>query len=230
MRALRVTGRRVYTAARTLTHPVTGRSVMLLGTMHIGHAGYFSRLSRVLARHQATGAEIHVEGISSNPRCGLSAWECERLDEVDSWADPETAGAAAALLSLDSQGANLRVPAGARNIDFTQVELLRRVGEDNFRRLLAPQPASPGGRSAGGLVRAALRFQMRHGRALRGRRVNRVVITERNRLAFVGATDALTRGDVVLVWGADHVPGLTRLFRASGYRVSAEDWFEACAI
>jgi uncharacterized protein YbaP (TraB family) len=61
----------------------------------------------------------------------------------------------------------------------------------------------------------------------RNRRVNRVVIGERNRRAFEGATEALTRGDVVLVWGTDHLPGLARLFTRAGY-LGHEAWFQAC--
>ena len=34
--ALRITGSRVETAVWTLTHPATGRTVTLVGTMHIG--------------------------------------------------------------------------------------------------------------------------------------------------------------------------------------------------
>jgi len=222
----------------TLTHPGTGRTVTLVGTMHIGDATYFGRLSTVLDRLAADGAEIHVEGISRHDEDRLTDWERDRLDEADGWADAETAGAAVRLLSLESQGANLRLPDGTRNVDLSHAELLRGVGWDNYRRLFAIEPAGPPAPGFGPVVRAAVRFQLRHSRALedlrslrpRNRRVHRVVIGERNRRAFTGAVEALGRGDVVLVWGTDHLPGLARLFRAAGCRLRHQEWFRACRI
>ncbi|MGH2687589.1 MAG: hypothetical protein ACRDKW_02110 [Actinomycetota bacterium] len=236
--ALRITGSRVETAVWTLTHPGTGRTVTLVGTMHIGDPAYFRDLSGVLGKLSAGGAEIHVEGISRRDEEDLSDWERGRLTEADSWADPETAGAAVRLLSLESQGAQLRLPEGTRNIDMSHAEFLRCVGWDNYRRLFAVPPAKPPGPGFGPVVRAAIRFQLRHGRGLdrlrslraRNRRVNRVVIGTRNRIAFAGGREALTRGDAVLVWGTDHLPGLARLFAAAGYRLRREEWFEACTI
>jgi len=97
------------------------------------------------------------------------------------------------------------------------------------------------GRPAPGLaplVRAAIRFQLRHGRGLevvrsflpRPRRVNRVVIAERSAVAFAGATEALRHGDVALLWGCGHLPGLTRLFIRAGYRPEPGRWVTACQV
>ncbi len=81
-------------------------------------------------------------------------------------------------------------------------------------------------------------FELRHREAFhrlrslrrRYRRVNDVVIGERNRLAFAGAVDALSRGNVVLLWGADHLPGLARLLALQGFALRHEQWFDACGI
>lgn len=235
--AVSVTGKHVRTAVWTLVHPVTGRTVTLFGTMHIGDAAYFRQLSTLLADLAVSGAEIHVEGISNSDEDRPNEWEKDRLTEAGGWADPETAGAAVALLQLASQG-ELIVPEGARNVDMSHLELLRRVGWRNYRRLMAPQPVSPFTAGLGPLVRAVLRFQLRHQRfferlqSLRrsNRLVNQVVMQERNRIAFAGAGEALSRGDVVLVWGPDHLPGLAKLFSGAGYRRRHECWFEVCAI
>jgi hypothetical protein len=236
--ALRITRARVRTAVWTLTHPTTGRTVTLVGVMHIGDVPYFQNLSALLAGLAASGAEVHVEGISRHDRGCLTEWEEDRLAEADGWEDAETSVAAVSLLRLASQSAQLGLPDGARNVDLTDADLLRRVGWDNYRRLFASQPATPPGPGFGRGVRAAVRFQLRHGRVIealgllrpRNRSVNRVVIGERNRVAFAGGVDALARGDVALLWGTDHLPGLARLFVAAGYRLRREDWFEACTI
>ena len=58
--AVRMAGNRVQTAVWRLVHPVTGRTVTLFGTMHIGNAAYFRRLSSLLADLAAAGAEGDV--------------------------------------------------------------------------------------------------------------------------------------------------------------------------
>ena len=236
--ALRVDRRRVKTAVWTLAHPATGRTVTLLGTMHIGDPAYFGQLSEVLAGLAEAGAEVHVEGISDGVAGPMSDWERDRLAEADGWANAETSGAAVALLQLESQGGKLRLPAGTRNIDLTYVELLRRVGWDDYRRLLAPQPELRVAPGLGPVVRAAMRFQLRHSRSLArlaslrpwARRVSEVVMGARNEIAYAGGLDALERGDVVLVWGTDHLPELAERFAAAGYRPRREQWFDACTI
>jgi hypothetical protein len=183
------------------------------------------------------GTEVQVEGIMRR-HDGLSEWEAERLAEAARWPDLETAGAAVSFLRVESQCVRLRLPAGARNVDLSDVELLRRVGWDNFRRLFAPTVGDRRDAKTHPLVRAGIRLHLRHGRTLdrlsslrrRNRIINRVVIGERNRVAFAGALDALTRGDVALVWGTDHLPGLARLFQAEGYRLRRKDEFAACTI
>jgi hypothetical protein len=205
--------------------------------MHIGAPRYFRELSTVVDRLGTAGAEVHVEGISRHHDDRLTAREQQRLNEAARWADPERTGAAVTLLRAASQSVWLQLPAGVRNLDLSHVELLRGVGWDNYQRLFAPAIESPAPR-LGPVTRAAVRFQVRHRRALdqvkalrpRNRLVNRVVIKERNHLAFAGAAQALARRDVVLVWGADHLPGLARLFRADGYRLRSVQWFDACAI
>jgi pheromone shutdown protein TraB len=235
---LRLTGNHVRTAVWTLVHPATGRTVILVGTMHIGDATYFRNLTELLAGLAAGGAEIHVEGIARRDGDCLSEWEEDRLAEAGTWDDAETTGAAVNLLSLESQSVHLHLPDGTRNVDLSHVELLRRVGWDDYRRLFASPPEAPATPGFGPVARTAIRFQLRHSRMIealsslrpRNRRVNRVVIGERNRRAFEGATEALTRGDVVLVWGADHLPGIARLFTAAGYRLGHEAWSEACLL
>src|SRR6185503_3070393 len=178
---------------------------------------------------------IHVEGIARRDGDCLNEWEEDRLAEADTWTDAEASGAVR-LLGLESQGALLELPDGTRNIDLSHAELLRCVGWDNYRRLFALQPEPPGPAGFSPAVRTAIRFQLKHGRAIealcslrpRTRRLNRVVIGQRNRRAFEGATDALTRGDTALVWGTDHLPELARLFTGAGYRLRHEVWFEAC--
>lgn len=234
--ALRVLGSRVQTATWVYRRPDTGRTVTLVGTMHIGNARYFGQLSELLDRLAGSGTEIHVEGIAHRSEEGLTALERRRLAEAGAWADRETTGAAVAALQAESQS-GLRLPDGSRNIDLSHLELLRRIGWNEYRRLFRPPPAGAP-QLSGAAARAAIRFQLRHNRGLeilrglspRQRRLNRVVISERNAVAFAGAADALKERDVALVWGCDHLPGLARLFVGAGYRLTEQRWFDACSV
>ena len=226
----------------TLAHRSTGRRVTLVGVMHIGDSSYFDVLSDLLFELARHGEEIHVEGISAGTAHGtddldLTPWERERLAEAATWADPEAA--TAGMLQLASQRVGLRLPDNTRNVDLSDLDLLRAVGWRDYERLLRPAPISPPLRRPTGLaVRSAMRFQLRYGRAIqriralrpRNRRIDRVVIGSRNRWAFMGAHAALQWTDVVLVWGTDHLPGLAAMFRANGYRLHHEAWLEACRI
>jgi hypothetical protein len=73
----------VQTAVWTLTHPATGRTVTLVGTMHIGDGPFFRDLSGLLAGLAADGAEIHVEGIARRDGDCLNEWEEDRLAEAE---------------------------------------------------------------------------------------------------------------------------------------------------
>jgi hypothetical protein len=235
--AIRITGNRLSTAVRTFVHPRTARIVTLVGTMHIGEAGYFEELSSLLDGLAAGGAEVHVEGIHDREDRSMRSWERNYLAAAYSWAHPETSGAAA-FLGVDSQGDRLRLPADARNVDLSHVELLRRVGRNNYRHLFGPPLADPSASGGGPVMRAVMRFELRHRgtlnrlRLLRGRnrKVQQVVIRDRNRVAFAAAVESLVRRDVVLVWGADHLPGLARLFALQGYHLRREQWLDACQI
>jgi hypothetical protein len=158
--ALRLTGNHVRTAVWTLAHPATGRTVTLVGTMHIGDATYFRNLSELLAGLAAGGAEIHVEGIARRDGDCLNEWEEDRLAEAGTWDDAETTGAAVKLLSLESQTVHLHLPDGTRNVDLSHVELLRRVGWDDYRRLFASPPEAPATPGFGPVARTAIRFHL----------------------------------------------------------------------
>ena len=234
--ALRVSDSRVQTATWIFCRPDTGRTVTLVGTMHIGDAGYFARLSALLDGLAGQGAEVHVEGIAHRSEEGLTALERHRLATAGSWANRENTGAAVTALEAESQS-SLRLPEGSRNIDLSHAELLRCIGWKEYRRLFRPPPAGTP-QLSGAAARAAIRFQLRHNRGLemlrwlspRQRRLNRVVIADRNAVAFAGALGALQERDVAMVWGCDHVPGLAHLFVGAGYRLTEQRWFDACSV
>ncbi len=60
-------------------------------------------------------------------------------------------------------------------------------------------------------------------------RLTSLLIDERN-VAALATFDAVpTDGDVLMMYGAGHIPGLLAGFTARGYRETARDWFTAHA-
>ena len=85
--------------------------------------------------------------------------------------DAEATGTEAGREScrLELQGERLALPAGARNVDVTDVELLRALGWDRYRRLVEPPAATIDERSAT-LLPGLARELRRRGYRLRAER------------------------------------------------------------
>jgi hypothetical protein len=236
-RALRTRRYDVETVVRVFEPPATGRRLTLVGTMHLGDAAYYETLSALLADLAAAGAAVHYERIRRADDADLTDGERAELDGVEASGYPAGLDAFVGVLGLELQGERLVLPAGARNVDVSDVELLRGLGEERYRRLVARPEITIDERSAP-LARPVFRFLLKHGGKLdrlraissRHRRVNRFMIGERNRVALAEALRVLPDHDVVLVWGTAHLPGLARELRRLGYCVRAEQWLRVCAL
>ncbi|MDQ1493436.1 MAG: hypothetical protein QOD57_4836 [Actinomycetota bacterium] len=236
-RALRLRRRQVETVVRVFEAPDTGRRLTLVGTLHLGDARYYDALSALLADLGAAGTAVHYERIRRADDAELTADERRRLEGVEASGYPVGLDAFVGALGLELQGERLALPAGARNVDVTDVELLRALGWDRYRRLVEPPSVTIDERSAS-VARPALRFLLKHGRAIdrvralssRHRKVNRFMIGERNRVALTEALQEAAHHDVALVWGTAHLPGLARALRRHGYRLRAERWLQVCVL
>jgi hypothetical protein len=236
-RALRLRRRHVETVVRVFEVPDTGRRLTLVGTMHLGDAGYYDALSALLADLEAAGTAVHYERIRRADEADLTAEERRRIESVEASGYPVGFDAFVEALGLELQGERLALPAGARNVDVTDVELLRALGWDRYRRLVEPPHVTIDERSAS-VARPAFRFLLKHGRTLdrlrslsaRHRKENRFMIGERNRVALAEALRESSHHDVALVWGTAHLPGLARALRRHGYRLRAERWLRVCTL
>jgi hypothetical protein len=236
-RALRLRRRQVETVVRVFEAPDTGRRLTLVATMHLGDATYYDALSRLLADLAAAGADVHYERIRRADDADLTEEERHRLDGVQASGYPVGLAAFVGALGLELQGDRLALPAGARNVDVSDVELLRALGWDRYRRLVEP-PAVNIDERAAPLARPAFRFLLKHGRTIdrlralsaTNRQASRFMIGERNRVALNEALQPSAQGDVALVWGAAHLPGMARELRRHGYRLQSERWLRVCAL
>ena len=181
------------TVVRVYEAPGGGRLLHLVGTVHLGDAAYFEALSAVLADVADAGAAVHYERIRRADDADVTDEERDQLERVEATGYPQGLEAFVGVLGLALQGERLVLPPGARNVDVSDVELLRSLGGDRYRRLLARTDITIDERAAP-LAQPMFGVLLKHGRALdriravsrRQRRVNRFLIGERNRLALAG--------------------------------------------
>jgi hypothetical protein len=219
----------------------TGRTVTLVVTMHIGAEAYFKKLNDIVAGLEAKGALICYEGIRP---AAEQEWDTATDGEraVRGLWMPISDGARQAVcryLGWVEQGAALKYSPSWRNVDMTDLEVVRRarprnVSEvsDGFSELLAgltPEQFGVVAGSAEALLARLLSldyFDLVWRWTLRGarddqRHVGRVMVEERNRGALASLPpDA----DAVLLWGSGHLPGLAAGLRKAGYRHRGTAW------
>lgn len=218
----------------------TGRTVTLIATMHSGTNAYFNKLNEIIAGLEAAGAVVCYEGI--------------RPAAEEEWAGAADGERAARGLSLPvsglqamcryldwvEQSVGLKYSPSWRNVDMTELELVRRAQphnvtemSDGFSDLFAGLTPERFGEIAGSgealLVRLlsldyfdlVWRLSVRAASSDAHRNVGRVMLEERNRGALARLpSDA----DAVLLWGSGHLSGLAAGLREAGYRRLSTTW------
>jgi hypothetical protein len=218
----------------------TGRTVTLIATMHSGTNAYFSKLNDIIAGLEAMGAVVCCEGI--------------RPAAEEEWARAADGERAARGLSVPvsglqalcrylgwvEQSAGLTYSPSWRNVDITELELVRQAQPHNvsamsdgfadlFGGLTPEQFGEVGGSIETVLLRLlsldyfdlVWRLSARTASSDAYRNVARVMLEERNRGALARLpSDA----DAVLLWGSGHLPGLAVGLKKAGYRQRSTTW------
>ena len=227
---------RLQTVAVYLRHPHTGRRVTLIATIHIGLPAYYARLGELVAEHDGA---VLFEGVGE-----LAPEEVESLPAAERRVYDSLAGLqdayrrlAAALDLVAQPDAMPRPRPGWVRADLRMSELLRRW----VQRGLPPVPALDGARRAleAPLMRRMTRLLLLQEpyilgafRSLRGwapglGRLTTLLIDERNAAALAAFDAVPPDRDVLITYGAGHIPGLLAGFTTRGYRETARDWFTA---
>jgi hypothetical protein len=220
----------------------TGRTVTIIATVHVGTNAYFKRLNDIIAGLEAKGALICYEWIHpAAEEEWTAAADGERA--VRGLSQPISDRGLPALcryLGWVEQGAGLRYSPSWRNVDMTDLELVRHAQPHNISEVsdgfsdifagLTPEQLGVIMGSCAALVirllsldyfNLVLRWSTRTASSDAYRHVNRVIIEERNRGALAKLpSDA----DAVLLWGSGHLPGLAAGMKRAGYRHRSTAW------
>jgi hypothetical protein len=222
-------------------HPHTRRRVVLIGMMHVANPTFYERVREtidklgrpyVLLEGVGRPTDPEVEGLNE-PETRIHTVLSTLLKHTDVIAD---------MLGEASQRESFRL-AGLRwrRGDMQYVDVVRLLaanpvlGESRVIERLSEHLKEHGIKEDDG---TQLRWLRRHPRVLQMlhgwvdrfeimRAFSSVILDERNHYALVRA-DALAQvGDVVLPWGAGHLPGLHGLLVREGYDRVREDWLVA---
>ena len=222
----------------------TGRTVTLIATMHTGTTAYYSKLNEIIAGLEAAGAVVCYEGIRpAAEEEWARAADGERA--ARGLSAPATAlQASCRYLGWVEQSAGLEYSPSWRNVDMTELELIRQAQPHNITERSAEFSDLFAGRTqeqieemagAGGALlvrllsvdyfdlvwRLSVRAAAAAGAGDAHRNVGRVMLEERNRGALARLpSDA----DAVLLWGSGHLPGLAAGLKEAGYRRRRTAW------
>jgi hypothetical protein len=238
-RTLRVRRRALQTPVIRLRSP-DGRTATLIGTMHIGAPSYFQAIRDLACQLEAAGASVRYELVDTAPEEEWAAAPAEdqaaraAYNKLADRLIAESGGQLRAALppivrgvlgylGWEHQGEQPDCPDSWHNTDISTCEYVRLLREAGI------PPDSPGGPAVppaiGGpcgviffRMLAADRYRvlltlLRLSPAQRAS--HRVHITVRNCRALHALPPA---GDVVMIWGAQHLPGLRRGLAAAGFR------------
>lgn len=239
MRTLRVRHRMLQTAVIRYRHRKTGRTVTLVATIHIGEAAYYKKLHAMVTEMEAAGALVHYEQVNpaTSEQWATASGAEHAARRVWRKQDHNDIRAACRHLGWVPQGAALTYSPSWRNMDMTDLEWVRQARpqdlldqaetEDDFRAGLT-QDQWDAFIGAGMAVMFRLQFFdwprfLRNTPLVSGaqRHVLRVMMEDRTSRALASLPPS---GNVVLLWGSGHLPGLTAGLKKAGYRRQATTW------
>jgi hypothetical protein len=226
---VRITGKTtLQTAVHHYLHPDTGRKVTLVGTMHFGDPGYFTRLYELISECEAAGAVVHCEGSGRVPIDDSDITVDEELLLCDRRRCGELETVRLPMVGWAYQSAWLVPGPQWRVHDLSDLDIIRLARLPVIAKMIARKQRilGPSGRIALKRLRFVLAVTMgvMASPAVQRRRLpgGDVLVDHRNTVALK-AFNATGR-DTVLVWGAKHIPGLDTGVRQAGLTHTGTDW------
>lgn len=225
---LRLDGMQLLTPVHRYTHSGTGQKVTLVATMHVGEPDYYAQLLKVIDELEADGAVVQCEASRLLPDEDATAPEQELLAVLESVQEGEEAKIH--LLGWVNQVEALPYPSRWQFNDMSSVEVIRLLGPEMLGQKLQNAATLYGWADDDELARkwfrlnTAMMLRAQAGEGPMPAQVgDDVLLGKRNEVALAGV-DA-TPHDVVLIWGARHVPGLHTGLVDRGFTRVASEWY-----
>lgn len=221
-------------------HPITRRVVIVITSIHIGEAEYFAALQRFI--DSLTGFQILFERIGRlTPAEEVSLTDEERgVYDYFIYSGLRTRKIAQ-IMSLVFQGDGLSYPTSWVNTDLSLYELIKRfvaqgicrkrepgdpneLFNDEFSRLLIRWLLNG---MLQCFVPVAIVFTLCTRFSKDGRRAKKLIVGDRNIVAWQGIKEHLSTGNVATIWGAEHLFGISTYLKRAGFRETHRLWFTA---
>lgn len=214
-------------------HPDTKKRVALVGTIHIAEPGYFTAIQQRI--DSLDGYAVLFEGVGKmSPQeeellSGKERKIADMLKQILAVMDKISA-----LTSLQHQRAGLSYNPPWINTDFSFYKLVQslaaqdvklidfsdfdKIFSDERSRLLVECLInwSFSQLAALSMLMAAFRINGR---------TEKVILRDRNEVAFQGITNSLSSGNVVSIWGAAHLKGIAAKLKKIGFEEVGCEWF-----
>lgn len=219
-------------------HPASGRKVALICVIHIAEPQYYAAIQQLLdelGNHailfEGTGKLTDEQKVSLTSREQVAAAEMAMLFELVKFLRGTT--------ELQGQLDALKYSPSWIRTDTTQVEIVKKMAREDlhfFRKKMPVLPQSEAGKKvirwfvnrvlqkmpAHAVLFYAFALLSRKKRALR-----RIILTERNEIAFCGIQKHLEEGNVATIWGAAHMMGIQKHLKGAGFRIVKKVWYPA---
>lgn len=232
MKILRVRRRILQTPVITWRKPGRPGTVTVVGVAHLGEPGYYAAVAAVIDEAERGGAAVHYELIDQPTPGELAAVTGEEIAAYEALRrqlDSGTTDALAGYYGWVYQTDALAYPPRWRNTDMNSLELVRALGPENIIAAGQPPPTSVGQQHALAAGMSGVLFRLMTVlpvTALTGKAdTDRpVILDQRNEIALAALPPS---GDVVLIWGAEHLIGIGRALCRAGFRRISRAWLPA---
>jgi len=216
------------------TNPRTHHDINIIGVVHIAHSSFWTQLQEKMNEASKDGV-LHLEGVkrSMGP---LREKDSERVDKLMKMAG--ISQKLAKLTKLTFQKDALKVDGlNAKNVDAYAEDVARRIDEQTLAKMSASAEKIASSKAKEedlativvwvlknmgwiGNVQKFVKFFSPTSLSM-----DSAILDYRNKIAIGEALKE--KEHVTLVWGAGHIPGMTRLLKRAGYIERGSSWATA---
>ena len=228
-----------------LTNERTGSQIDFFGMIHIGQPSYYEAVHDLTdAMVRARGSEVHYELVKPASadelaELGLSAEELMNFSSlINAFGD-------LILRSLPGntkQMGALHYRPEWQNHDMSYTELVQRMGKPNLKQMVAALRLMQ--ESQREIPPEVVKFFIRTAfrglpiiaplsRILGDRTFREVIVNQRNHIATNAVRNRLAENpaqNFVMIWGAEHAPGIIGTLESMSYKLTSKYWLGALAL